>query len=98
METCPACHGVCSGLGECPHCKADLNHLMQVEEAAQAHLDEAGDALRRGNYPKVLYHARRAVSLKSTLKGLGLLCEAALFTNDFVLARRCMTQMARMDR
>ena len=97
METCPVCHGVCSNRGACPHCHADLNRLLEVEESAQAHLEEAGDALRRGNYSQGLYHAGRSVSLKKTLKGLGLLCEAALFTKDFSLARRCMEQMARMN-
>jgi len=93
MDQCPVCNARYSGTGECRRCKADLSLLLKVEAQANAHLAEAAEARAKGDYPEMLRHARRAVSLKSSRKALGLCCEAAVFTRDFSLAGWCMTQM-----
>jgi hypothetical protein len=86
MEQCPSCGASNKGEKTCRRCKLDLGPLMAVEENARIHIQQAFDAFERQDSSEMLFHARRAFSLKKSKTAARLLAVAAVLNKDYDLA------------
>ncbi len=63
---CPVCRKNRDGLPECPRCGFSYSPLDRIRECAEIQLAKAGAAMRKGDFEKMLYHARRAQNLQKS--------------------------------
>ena len=86
MEQCPSCGASNKGEQTCRRCRMDLGPLMAVEENALMHIQQASDAFERQDRLGMLFHARRAFSLKKSKPAARFLAVAAVLNEDYELA------------
>ncbi len=83
MKHCPTCGAEYKGKRRCYRCRMDLARLLDLEQDALKHQENARAAYEDSNYETMHCHAARACSLHCTSDALLLLACAALLTNRF---------------
>ncbi|QTA82141.1 Uncharacterized protein dnl_45080 [Desulfonema limicola] len=86
MERCPACNAEYKGRQFCHRCKTDLSLLLDIENRAEEHLEQACSAFELKDYENMFFHAKRSHSLLSTAESQKLLASAALLVKKFNIA------------
>ena len=88
LKKCPTCRAKYDGNPTCRRCGMDLGRLADILRRAAVHLVEARIACLEKDYPEMLRHARRAVSLYASDESLKTLASAELLNRNFEDAHR----------
>ena len=96
MQRCPTCNAKYDGKQFCRRCKTNLEKLINIEKQADIHRTHAVEAFVKKDVEQMLFHAKRACSLRQTPVTEKLLACAAVLNHQFDLAlhlwKRCCRQ------
>jgi len=70
IERCPCCNAQLKQATTCPRCRADLNDIILVEQAAQYYLSDAITAMLNNDVEKTSLAINQSLKLKKTEMGL----------------------------
>ena len=86
MDNCPACNARYKNSRICYRCKTDLESLLDIEQQALVHKQQAISAYMSNDFTAMFFNAKRSLSLFYTSESARLLAIAAVHKKKFDLA------------
>lgn len=86
MNKCPACNARYKNSRICYRCKTDLGPLLDIEQQALVHKQQAVSAYMSNDFTAMFFNAKRSLSLFYTPDSARLLAVAAVLEKRFDLA------------